>query len=53
MCLLGVNKISSLDGKARPPVVKGEKKETKADESNNTRDVKPSAQNVSDDNGVQ
>jgi hypothetical protein len=49
----GVNEVSSLDGKARPPVVKGEKKETKADESNNTRDVKPSAQNVSDDNGVQ
>lgn len=36
-----------------PHVVKGEKKETKVDESNNTRDVKPSAQNVSDDNGVQ
>ena len=36
-----------------PPVVKSEKKETKADESNNTRDVKHSAQNISDDNGVQ
>lgn len=40
MCLLGVNKISSLDGKARPPGEKGGKSGLEASSPTTPPDVK-------------